>query len=77
VAAAVGPCAFLLGATFPAILRAATASGRTVGARAPFLYGVNTLGAVAGALWAGFYGIFEVGVSGALRYAATAAAVVG
>ncbi|MBL9087799.1 MAG: hypothetical protein JNM10_11740 [Planctomycetia bacterium] len=77
VTAAVGPCAFLLGATFPAVLRAATPSGRAVGARAPFLYGVNTLGAVAGALWAGFFGIFDVGVSGVLRYAATAAALVG
>jgi|GEM_PF-215193 len=77
VVVAVGPCAFLLGATFPAILRAVTPPHGRVGARASFLYGINTCGAVAGALWAGFFGIFDVGVSGVLRYAATVAAAVG
>ena len=41
------------------------------------LYGVNTLGAVAGALWAGFTGIFTLGVLGSTRVAAAAAAAAG
>src|SRR5439155_1615123 len=74
---AVGPCAFALGATFPALLRAVAPAGRPLGARAALLYGVNTVGAVAGALWAGFAGLFDVGVVGMTRLAASGAAAVG
>ena len=70
---AVVPGAALVGATFPAILRArAGASRGALGTSAAWLYGANTVGAVAGALWAGFAGILAFGVSGASRVAAAA-----
>ena len=76
-AAVVLPGALALGATFPALLRAVVPAGRPVGAAAAWLYGVNTAGAVAGALWTGFSGLFTFGVLGATRAAAAVAAVVG
>lgn len=77
VVVAVGPVAFLLGATFPAMLRTVTPATGSVRARASVLYGVNTSGAVGGALWAGFVAIYDLGVSGTVHVAALAAAVVG
>ena len=74
---AVGPAAVLLGATFPAVLRAFATGRRSVGGSASLLYGVNTIGAVAGALWAGFSGIPAFGVNGTSRLAAFIAAGVG
>lgn len=76
-AIAVLPAAILVGATFPAVLSAVSRKDRPIGAIASALYGLNTLGAVAGALWAGFAGVFDHGVSGALRIAGGIAAGVG
>ncbi len=74
---AVLPGAILVGATFPAVLRAASRPGRGIGPVASALYGLNTVGAVGGALWAGFAGILDHGVVGAGRIAAGIAAGVG
>lgn len=74
---AVGPGAACLGATFPCVLRAVAREGRSIGRAANVLYGLNTAGAVAGALWAGFAGIAALGVNGTTRVAAGLAAVVG
>jgi spermidine synthase len=76
-AVVVVPGAMLVGATFPAVLRALARPGRSVGPLASVLYGLNTLGAVVGSLWAGFFGIFSLGVTGAARLAAVVAAVAG
>jgi spermidine synthase len=74
---AVLPGATLLGATYPALLAAAARSGARVGPAAAWIYGVNTLGAVAGALWAGFAGVFDFGVLGSTRLAAGVATAAG
>ncbi len=74
---AVGPAALLLGATFPCVLRTLATGPRSVGASSSLLYGVNTVGAVAGALWAGFSGIATFGVGWTSRIAAFLAIVVG
>lgn len=71
------PSSFLLGATLPAMVRhfveGASGSGRTVA----WLYGINTVGAVAGCLWTGFWGIEVLGVTGVLLVAAAVAVAVG
>src|SRR5262245_7044593 len=76
-AIAVVPGALALGATFPALLSAVARRGAKPGPAAAWIYGVNTAGAVAGALWCGFTGIFELGVIGAIRAAAIVAAAAG
>jgi spermidine synthase len=52
----------LMGATLPLIVKSAVALEPRVGARIGLLYAVNTAGAIAGALVAGFYFISDVGV---------------
>ncbi len=73
----VAPGAFVLGGTFPALLRTFIRSEREVGPRAVALYATNTIGAVAGALFTGFFGWYVFGVAGVIRVAAAAAALVG
>ena len=57
------PTAFM-GATLPLLTRYAVRSDEQVGPRVGMLYGINTLGAVVGALTAGFYLIPALGLSG-------------
>ncbi len=74
----VAPGAFALGATLPALVRHWV--GVRIGATArgtAWVYGVNTLGAVAGAFLSGFYGIEAFGVVGWLALTAGVAAAVG
>ncbi len=59
----------LLGATFPALVRAAVTDTAAVGSRVGLLYAANTLGAVAGALAAGFFLVEALGVDGSARAA--------
>ncbi len=73
----VAPGAFLLGGTFPALLRAFIRREGEVGRRAVALYATNTVGAVGGALLTGFFGWYVFGVAGVIRVAAAAAALVG
>jgi spermidine synthase len=69
--ALLGPVAFGFGAIFPFALRAA----REESAAGPaFLYGVNSAGAVAGALGAGFFLVPRVGLLGTVRVAVGACA---
>ncbi len=75
--AVVGPGALALGATFPCVLRAFVGRPSALGRVSGLLYGVNTLGAVAGALWAGFFGIAAHGLAGTARIAAFVALAVG
>lgn len=74
------PGAFLLGATLPAVVSAWLA-GAPAGPRpsraVPWLYGVNTLGAVAGALATGFLAVDALGVRGTLFLAAGLGLAVG
>ncbi|MCK6481876.1 MAG: fused MFS/spermidine synthase, partial [Planctomycetes bacterium] len=59
----------LLGATLPALARAVTEDPAAAGRRVGALYAANTLGAVAGALGAGFVLVEALGVDGAGRAA--------
>ncbi|HEX3596645.1 MAG TPA: fused MFS/spermidine synthase [Polyangiaceae bacterium] len=54
----VGPAAFLMGGTLPAAARAVESDGDRARARLALLYGLNTLGAVTGALIGTFF-LFE------------------
>ena len=56
----------LMGMTFPILIRQSVLAGGAPGRRAGWLYGLNTVGGVAGSLLAGFWLIGLVGVSGAL-----------
>jgi spermidine synthase len=67
----------LMGATLPLIVRSALAQRQRIGARIGLLYAVNTTGAIAGALVAGFYFISEVGVSRAFVLAAATNVLIG
>src|SRR5262245_61318791 len=60
----------LMGATLPLVVKSAVAQDHRIGGRIGWLYAVNTTGAIAGALLAGFYLISEVGVTHSFRYAA-------
>ncbi|MCC6639580.1 MAG: fused MFS/spermidine synthase [Deltaproteobacteria bacterium] len=55
------PSTALMGATFPALSRAAIATARDVDRHLGAIYGINTLGAAAGALVAGFYLVEGIG----------------
>jgi spermidine synthase len=57
------PPATLMGATLPVLTRACVTRFETVGARIGLLYGVNTLGAAAGAFLSGFVLIPLLGLS--------------
>ncbi len=71
------PAAFLLGATLPAMVREAVSGTNQTGRRTAWLYGVNTIGAVAGCLWAGFFGVEQLGVRGVLLVAAATGLLLG
>ena len=53
-----------MGATLPILSRHFTRSLGTVGSTVGRLYALNTLGAVAGATWTGFFGIRQLGLWG-------------
>ena len=67
----------LMGATLPLIVKSAIAREARVGARIGWLYAINTTGAIAGALIAGFYFLAELGVARSFQIAATANIAVG
>ncbi len=60
----------LMGATLPLFVRQFTVSGDRLGASVGFLYGLNTLGAAAGTLAAGFLLLPRIGVGGSIALAA-------
>lgn len=60
----------LMGATFPLLGRAITGDEKNVATRVGWLYGVNTLGACAGAILAAYYALPELGLLGATHVAA-------
>jgi spermidine synthase len=67
----------LMGATLPVVLQSSLARGWSLGGTVSLLYAVNTAGAIAGTVGAGFFLIAETGVSGAIRIAATLNLTVG
>jgi spermidine synthase len=73
----VGPGAFLLGATLPFMVRAWPPRADGPSRAVPWLYGVNTLGAVLGAWGTGFVLVEALGVTRALRFATALGALVG
>jgi spermidine synthase len=77
-ALALVPPTMLMGASLPLLLSAAerAAGGRGGERLTALLYGVNTLGAVAGVAFAGFYSIRTVGLWATLLLASTAQAAV-
>lgn len=66
------PPTLAMGATLPLVLRAVLPRSRDVGRIAALFYGINTLGAVAGTLIAGFVSIRLVGLYATLSLAAAA-----
>ena len=71
------PPTTLMGATLPLILRSSLVDAAGIGARVSLLYGINTAGAIAGALLAGFVLVGTVGVTATFRVAAAINVVVG
>jgi spermidine synthase len=71
------PMTFALGATFPLALATASSSAATVGADAARVYAANTVGAIAGALVAGFALVPWLGLQATFRAAAILGAVGG
>ena len=71
------PPTVLMGATLPLVLRSSLAGTTAVGERVSLLYGLNTCGAIAGALLAGFVLIGAVGLTRTLYLAALLNALVG
>lgn len=72
------PLAFALGCAFPLAIKAGTGPDESLGADLGLIYAVNTIGAIAGSLAAGFVLIPAWGLHGSLRalgLGATAAAV--
>lgn len=67
----------LMGATLPLVIKSAVAREERVGGRIGLLYAINTTGAIAGALIAGFYFISELGVSRSFQIAAAMNLVIG
>ncbi|HPF70387.1 MAG TPA: fused MFS/spermidine synthase, partial [Candidatus Krumholzibacteria bacterium] len=64
------PPAFLMGATFPAMVAGASLDAPTPGsARTGYLYSINTLGAALGCFAAGYYMLLELGVAVTLKAA--------
>jgi spermidine synthase len=60
----------LMGATLPLIVKSAVAREDRIGGKIGVLYAINTTGAIAGALAAGFYFISELGVARSFQIAA-------
>jgi spermidine synthase len=67
----------LMGSTLPLVLKSALGGSRDVGQRIGLLYGINTTGAIAGALLAGFVLIPTIGLTAAFRMAAAINALIG
>lgn len=67
----------LMGSTLPLVLKSALGGNRDVGQRIGLLYGINTTGAIAGALLAGFVLIPGIGLQAAFRLAASLNALIG
>jgi spermidine synthase len=76
-AAVLLPPAILMGATLPLVLRSAFVDAAGIGSRVGVLYGVNTAGAIAGALLAGFVLIGAIGLNATFRIAAAINLAVG
>lgn len=68
--ASILPGAVLMGATTPVLLRGAVRDDESVGRTIAVFYFLNSLGAVAGALWAGLWAVPELGLAGASHAAA-------
>ncbi|MDJ0522901.1 MAG: hypothetical protein QNJ90_12605 [Planctomycetota bacterium] len=71
------PAAFMLGATLPAMVRHWVRRAGETGRQTAWLYGANTVGAVAGCLFTGFVGVALWGVQGMLLVAALVGGGVG
>jgi spermidine synthase len=67
----------LMGATLPLIVKSAVAREERIGGKIGLLYAINTTGAIAGALAAGFYFISEIGVSRSFQIAAATNIAIG
>lgn len=67
----------LMGATLPVLTRASGDDGAAPGVRLSFLYGFNTLGAVAGTLVAAFFLLGTYGVNATIRVAIAANLLIG
>lgn len=71
------PPTILMGATLPLVLRSSVVEAEGIGTRISLLYGINTAGAIAGALLAGFVLIGAIGMAGSFRVAASLNVIVG
>ena len=67
----------LMGATLPLIVKSAVAREGRIGGKIGVLYAINTTGAIAGALIAGFYFISEIGVARSFQIAAATNIAIG
>jgi spermidine synthase len=67
----------LMGATLPLVIKSAVGREDRVGGRVGALYAINTTGAIAGALVAGFYFISELGVARSFQIAAATNLLIG
>ena len=67
----------LMGATLPVVMQSALVRERAVSSRIGLLYAINTSGAIAGALIAGFYFVSDVGMATSFRVAAAANVTIG
>ena len=71
------PPTVLMGSTLPLVLRSAGAETAGIASRISLLYGLNTCGAIAGALLAGFVLIGAVGLTRTFQLAAALNVIVG
>jgi spermidine synthase len=71
------PPTLLMGATFPLVSKKVTRSMNELGSKVSKAYSLNTLGAVAGSLTAGFFLIPAVGLKGATMVAASLNLIIG
>lgn len=71
------PPTILMGATLPLVLQSSLAGSAAVGSRIGVLYGINTAGAITGALVAGFVLIGALGLTRTLQLAAVVNVIVG
>ena len=72
-----GPIVILMGMTFPLFLAGIRGTDERLGADAGWVYGVNTLGAVAGTIVAGFWLLPALGITRTLFIAGTVDLLVG
>lgn len=71
------PPTLLMGATFPLVSKKVTRSMNELGSKVSKAYSLNTLGAVAGSIAAGFFLIPSIGLKGATTVAASLNLIVG